>query len=221
MPLIIFDLDGTVLDTVDDLTNAANSGVMSLGFPKRSREEVMSFVGNGVAKLMERALPKGQATEENVKKSLEQFNIFYSEHFADSTRPYDGMLQMLEELKARGSKLAVFSNKPDRFSKELIGKFYPGIFDVVLGSRDGVPRKPDPTAELEIMHMLGAHPDEVLHIGDSDTDLAAAKNAGVGFVGVSWGYRSEESLKAAGAEKVAGSVDELKGFILEFLGGAG
>lgn len=215
--LIIFDLDGTVLDTISDLSDAVNHGLESCGFPKRSRDEVMSFVGNGVVKLIERALPEGEKTPENIEKVHNLFNEYYAAHYADKTRPYDGMAELLREIKGCGCRLAVLSNKPDEFTKRLIERFYPGIFDHVSGSGDAFPRKPDPAAENYIMRLAGAAPDTTVHIGDSDTDLMTAKNAGVEFIGVSWGYRSESSLRAKGAKTVAGDIKSLREAIMDII----
>ena len=129
--LIIFDLDGTVLDTIDDLSGAVNHSLEKNGFPKRSREEVMRFVGNGVSKLIERALPEGEKTEENISVVREGFDEFYSEHYADKTRPYPGIKELLEEIKGRGILLAALSNKPEIFTRDLIERFFPGIFDEI------------------------------------------------------------------------------------------
>lgn len=213
--LIIFDLDGTVLDTVDDLADAVCEALSENGFPTRSREEVMRFVGNGVLKLCERALPDGEKTEENIKKVHAAFNRSYAARYSNKTRPYDGMAELLGELKRRGYLLAVLSNKPDEFTRELIEKFYPGIFDFVRGSREGVPRKPDPTAELEIISEAGLTPSRCVHVGDSETDVQTAKNAGVAVVACSWGYRPKETLVEAGAEVIAENVGELRKIFLK------
>ena len=208
--LIVFDLDGTILNTIDDLTDAVCFALNEHGFPPRTREEVTSFVGNGVLKLIERALPDGHKDPETVKKVHDSFNLRYAEHYADKTLPYSGITELLESLKNKGYKLAVLSNKPDPFTKGLIEKFFGGIFDVVEGSGENTPRKPDPTGELRIISALGETPETTLHVGDSDTDIMTARNAGVGLIACSWGYRSRETLEKAGAEVIADSVDELR-----------
>lgn len=210
--LVIFDLDGTVLDTVADLADAVIFALEKHGFPPRSYAEVMSFVGNGVIKLIERALPDGHKDPETVEKVYIDFNARYSSHYADKTVPYSGVPELLECLKTRGIKLAVLSNKPDKFTNELIEGFFPGVFDVVRGSVDGVPRKPDPTAELNILRGFGVSPDECLHIGDSDTDVLTAHNAGIRCVGCTWGYRPRKTLEECGADYIVESVTELRNF---------
>lgn len=217
MALIIFDLDGTVLDTREDLCDAVNFGLDACGFPKRSCEEVVSFVGNGVRKLVERALPEGEKSAENIEKVNNLFNEYYSVHYADKTRPYDGMSELLEKLKNACCRLVVFSNKPDEFSKGLIERFYHGIFDQTIGSREGFPKKPDPNVELEIMKHFGVSQNATLHVGDSDTDIMTAKNAGVRSIGVCWGYRSKELLISAGASEVAENLDMLYCEIMSWL----
>lgn len=208
--LIIFDLDGTVLDTIADLTDAVCEALAENGFAPRSCDEVMSFVGNGVLKLCERALPDGEKTPENIERVYAALNRSYAAHYADKTRPYPGTDRLLKDLRACGHKLAVLSNKPDPFTRELIEKFYPGLFDFVRGSREGVPRKPDPTAELEIISEAGFLPERCVHVGDSGTDVETAKNAGIKCVACSWGYRSAESLKAAGAKVIVHDMDGLR-----------
>lgn len=215
--LIIFDLDGTLLDTASDLASALNSALKDAGFPERSRGEVMDFVGNGVRKLIERALPENSRTTENIDAVSEGFSRRYAELYADETKPYPGLDKLLNDLKSRGIKLAVLSNKPDEFTRGLIEKFYPDVFDIIQGSRDGVPRKPDPSAELEIISSLCLTPSETLHVGDSDIDVMTAHNAGVRAIGVTWGYRSRETVEKSGAETVAKSVPELKSAINSFL----
>lgn len=212
LKLIIFDLDGTILDTVADLADAVIYALEKHGFPPRSYREVMNFVGNGVIKLIERALPYGHKEPENVEKVYLDFNSRYSSHYADKTKPYDGISELLSELKTRGYKLAVLSNKPDKFTKDLVDGFFPNVFGVVRGSVDGVPRKPDPTSELSILRELGIAPDECLHVGDSDTDVLTAHNAGIKCVGCTWGYRPRKTLEEAGADYIVESVAELAKF---------
>lgn len=209
---VIFDLDGTVLDTVDDLTDAVNAALEKRGYPKRTQEEVMSFVGNGTLKLIERALPEGHKDEETAKAVHLDFGEHYAHHFADKTKPYPQIPELLNKLKAKGYKLAVFSNKPDRFTKELIEMFFPGIFDIVTGNSDQTPRKPDPTGEYNILAKFGISPFEALHVGDSDTDVKTAHNAGVMVLACTWGYRSKEALMAADADFIVEDVSDMENF---------
>lgn len=212
LKLVIFDLDGTVLDTIADLADAVCYALNAHGFPPRSYEEVMSFVGNGVVKLIERALPEGHKDEKTVEAVYESFNERYGAHFADKTRPYAGMADIMKFLKDRGVKLAVLSNKPDLYTKELIEKFYPGLVDIAVGSGENTPRKPDPAGELKIIHGFGFTPDETLHVGDSDTDIMTAKNSGAKMLACSWGYRNKQTLINAGAEIIVDSVEEMAKF---------
>lgn len=209
---VIFDLDGTVLDTIADLAGAVNAALSKSGYPERSRAEVMSFVGNGTLKLIERALPEGHKDKPEVERVHADFSEHYSRHFADETKPYPGMPELLCKLKKTGYKLALSSNKPDRFTKALIERFYPGIFDIVIGSSEVTPRKPDPTGEYSILAKFGISPFEALHVGDSDTDVKTAHNAGVACLACTWGYRPKETLMAADADFIVEKVDEMERF---------
>lgn len=209
---VIFDLDGTVLDTIADLAGAVNAALSKNGFPIRTHAEVMSFVGNGTLKLIERALPEESRDKPTVERVHGDFSEYYSQHFADETKPYPGIPELLKKLKNAGYKLAVSSNKPDRFTKELIGRFYPGIFDIVIGSSEVTPRKPDPTGEYSILAKFGVSPFEAIHVGDSDTDVKTAHNAGVACLACTWGYRSKETLMAADADFIVEKVAEMERF---------
>ena len=214
LKLIIFDLDGTLIDTVADLGDAVNFALTQYGFSERSYQEVMSFVGNGTMKLIERALPADRQSDGAlIEKVHKSFTTRYSEHYADKSRVYDGIPEVVRTLKEQGLKLAVLSNKPDRFTKSLIEMFFPGVFDVVLGSGENTPRKPDPTGEIGIINGFGLKQEEVVHIGDSDTDIKTAHNAGVRCIGCTWGFRPRQTLEAAGAEWI---VDEPAGILKIF-----
>lgn len=193
--LVIFDLDGTLLDTIADLACAANHSLTALGLAKRTEGECQTFVGNGVGKLLERALPEGYKTPEYVEKIRPAFLAYYDGHLMDRTRPYPGMVKLLEELQARGVKLAVASNKYQRATQRLVKHFFPGIFfSAVLGQRDGVPVKPDPSVVNEILVLANAAKEHTLYVGDSDVDMKTARNAGVRVCGVTWGFRPREVL---------------------------
>lgn len=213
LKLIIFDLDGTLIDTIDDLTEAVCFALNRGGFPPRSSRDVTNFVGNGVLKLIERSLPEGHRDAETVGQVHADFNAFYAEHYADKSLPYDGAAETVGRLKAEGYKLAVLSNKPDRFTKALIEKFFPALFDAYLGSSESTPRKPDPTGELSIITSLGLTPDVTLHIGDSDTDIMTAHNAGVRCIGCTWGFRPRATLEAAGADWIVERFENIFGVI--------
>lgn len=211
--LVIFDLDGTLLNTIDDLGYACNHALEACGFPTHAIEEYPRLVGNGVNKLIERALPEGQKDEETVLRVRAHFVPYYNAHNCDFTRPYDGIPELLESLKASGCMLAVASNKYQAATEKIVSHFFPGVFDVVLGEREGVPRKPDPQIVRDIEAKLQR--DEVpstysvLYVGDSLVDQATAANAGVPFVACSWGFVEREKLVEAGCEHIIDSPREL------------
>lgn len=191
--LVIFDLDGTILDTLDDLTDAINRAVAERGHPTHSREAVRLFVGNGALNSIRMATPEGTG-EGEILEILARFKALYLEHVNDKTRPFPGIHDLLTALKARGIRLAVNSNKPDAATRKLCDIHYPGLFDRVMGERSGIPRKPAPDGARRIMAELGVDPARTLYVGDSDTDLRTAKSAGVAAAWVRWGYRRREEL---------------------------
>lgn len=199
---IIFDLDGTLLNTLGDLRAAANTALRLRGLPPRSMEEIRRFVGNGVRNLMRRCLPVGSSDEE-IDAALADFKRYYADHLCDTTVPYDGIPELLSILRKRGMKVAVLSNKLDSASQELIQRYFRGKVDVVFGEHEGVPRKPDPTSCRMVMEQLGVRPAEVLYVGDSGVDMQTARNAGLTAVGVTWGFRSREELIENGADMLA------------------
>lgn len=199
---IIFDLDGTLLNTLGDLRAAANTALRLRGLPPRSMEEIRRFVGNGVRNLMRRCLPAGSSDEE-IDAALADFKRYYADHLCDTTVPYDGIPELLSILRKRGMKVAVLSNKLDSASQELIRRYFRGKVDVVFGEHEGVPRKPDPTSCRMVMEQLGVRPAEVLYVGDSGVDMQTARNAGLTAVGVTWGFRSREELIENGADMLA------------------
>lgn len=209
--LAIFDLDGTLVNTITDLGNSVSYALSSLGFPERTIQEYTSFVGNGTLKLVQHSVPEEFRNDEAVIEHVHSlFKEYYASHFCDTSRVYDGILTALEELKAQGIKLSVLTNKPDEFAVKIMDRLFPkGTFCHVQGARGGVPKKPDPTAELEIMRIMGADPAHTVHIGDSDVDVFTAHNAGIRCVGCSWGFRSRESLVEAGAEAIADKPSQL------------
>ena len=204
--LVIFDLDGTLLNTIDDLGYACNHALAACGFPTHAIEEYPRLVGNGVNKLIERALPEGQKDKETVLRVRAHFVPYYNAHNCDFTRPYDGIPELLESLKARGCMLAVASNKYQAATEKIVSHFFPGVFDVVLGEREGVPRKPDPqiVRDIEAKLQRDKVPStySVLYLGDSLVDKATAENAGVPFVACSWGFVAREVLEEAKCEHI-------------------
>ncbi|MCI6325569.1 MAG: HAD-IIIA family hydrolase [Clostridiales bacterium] len=196
---VIFDLDGTLLNTLGDLRAATNHALEVRGLPPHSMEEIRQFIGNGIRLLICRAMPEG-TPEAEIDAALDDFKAYYAAHIHDRTVPYDGIPQLLTALRKRGIKVAVLSNKIDSASQQLIEYFFPGKTDVVFGEHVGVPRKPDPTSCRMVMQQLGVQPEQVLYVGDSGTDMQTAKNAGLYAVGVTWGFRSKEVLLKYGAD---------------------
>ena len=196
---VIFDLDGTLLNTLGDLRAATNHALEVRGLPPHSMEEIRQFIGNGIRLLICRAMPEG-TPEAEIDAALDDFKAYYAAHIHDRTVPYDGIPQLLTTLRKRGIKVAVLSNKIDSASQQLIEYFFPGKTDVVFGEHVGVPRKPDPTFCRMVMQQLGVQPEQVLYVGDSGTDMQTAKNAGLYAVGVTWGFRSKEVLLEYGAD---------------------
>lgn len=196
---VIFDLDGTLLNTLGDLRAATNHALEVRGLPPHSMEEIRQFIGNGIRLLICRAMPEG-TPEAEIDAALDDFKAYYAAHIHDRTVPYDGIPQLLTALRKRGIKVAVLSNKIDSALQQLIEYFFPGKTDVVFGEHVGVPRKPDPTSCRMVMQQLGVQPEQVLYVGDSGTDMQTAKNAGLYAVGVTWGFRSKEVLLEYGAD---------------------
>lgn len=196
---VIFDLDGTLLNTLGDLRAATNHALEVRGLSPHSMEEIRQFIGNGIRLLICRAMPEG-TPEAEIDAALDDFKAYYAAHIHDRTVPYDGIPQLLTALRKRGIKVAVLSNKIDSASQQLIEYFFPEKTDVVFGEHVGVPRKPDPTSCRMVMQQLGVQPEQVLYVGDSGTDMQTAKNAGLYAVGVTWGFRSKEVLLEYGAD---------------------
>lgn len=213
--LIIFDLDGTLLNTIDDLGHACNHALTQSGFPTHAIEEYPALVGNGVKKLIRRSLPENERTEENVECVYTAFIPYYDAHNADYTRPYDGIMELLQTLKKRGHTLAVASNKYQAATEKIVNQLFPGIFDVILGEREGIARKPDPQIVYDIFQATRTTPNALatLYVGDSLVDMETAKNANVPFVACSWGFVSRETLMKAGATQIIDYPTELMQFI--------
>ena len=206
---VIFDLDGTLLNTIDDLGDSVNYMLSQFGYPTFSIEEYKYKVGNGMRKLMQRSLPEGKNSESDIDKAMEIFMPYYAEHKMDKTAPYDGITELLEELKKRGIKTAVVTNKAHSAAKPLIDEVFPKLFDEVTGQKDGVPTKPDPAAVFNTMESLGVSKDECIFIGDSSVDMQTAKNSGAYAVGVLWGFRKADELIENGADKLISEPKEL------------
>lgn len=191
---VIFDLDGTLLNTLEDLKEATNFALSKYNYPTRTLEEVRCFVGNGVRKLIERAVPENC---QNVEECLAVFKQNYSEIMYNHTAPYNGILKILSDLKANGIKTGVVSNKFDSAVKELCKKYFADLIDIAIGQADDVPKKPAPDGVFKAMRELGADKSSTVYVGDSDVDVATAKNANLPCIGVTWGFRDREYLKGA------------------------
>lgn len=197
--IIIFDLDGTLLNTIDDLGYACNYALEKTGHPTFPIEAYPAKVGNGINNLIRRALPESERTEENILRVREFFVPYYNEHNCDYTHPYTGVPEVLAALKAQGHLLAVASNKYQAATEKIVNHFFPGIFDVILGEREGIERKPNPQIVRDILKRLRVTGDglRVLYLGDSLVDYETAKNANVQFAACSWGFVSRERLVTA------------------------
>ena len=201
---ILFDLDGTLLNTIDDLADAANWVCAQNGWPQHTVAEYKYMVGNGIPKLVERFSPAEARTPDRLAETLAQFTARYDAHKEDKTAPYPGITELLKELKAAGIQTAVFSNKADVLCGKIIEHYFgPGAFSAVRGSRPGVPTKPDPTGLWDLMRQLNADPATTLFVGDSDVDILTGHNAGLPAMGAVWGFRGAGELTAAGAEALA------------------
>lgn len=207
---IIFDLDGTLLDTLEDLKDAVNAALEQSGYPQRTLEEVRRFVGNGVGMLIRRAVPEGADYEPVLKR----FRAYYALHCQDKTKPYDGVVDVLGVLGAR-YPLAIVSNKLDSAVKELCAKEFPGIY--ALGEVAGCPRKPAPDMVHKAMEAIGVT--DCIYVGDSEVDVATAKNAGVKCISVLWGFRNRQELLEAGAEHFCAEPAQLPQIIDRLLDG--
>lgn len=206
--LIIFDLDGTLLNTIADLANSTNYALKQCGFPQHEVDEYNFFVGNGINKLFERALPEREKTEGNILKIRKEFLPHYDLHNADCSTPYPGIPEVLEELQQQGMMLAVASNKYQAATVKLIAHYFPDIkFIAVLGQREDVPVKPDPTIVEEIISIAGVSNEDVLYVGDSGVDMQTTKNARVIGVGVTWGFRPRKELEQFNPDYI---IDEAK-----------
>lgn len=206
--LIIFDLDGTILNTLEDLADSTNYALSRNYFPERTIDEVREFVGNGIGRLIERAVPDGTGPAV-VEKVLADFKVYYGEHCADKTKPYDGIKEVIGKLKKQGYMTAVVSNKADFAVQQLCEDYFSGLFDFVVGEREGIRRKPAPDSVLEVLERLHIEKKNTLYIGDSEVDIQTADNAGVDQVSVEWGFRKREYLLSQGARRIVKVPEEI------------
>ena len=206
--IAIFDLDGTILNTLEDLADSTNYALKTCGYPERTMDEVRQFVGNGIRKLMERAVPEGTPVEE-IDRVHETFTAHYKVHCADKTRPYDGIMELLQNLKKDGCKLAVVSNKADYGVQELCKQYFDGEFDFAVGEREGIRKKPAPDSVNEVLKTLECSRDRAVYIGDSDVDIQTAANAQMDHIIVEWGFRDIPFLISKGAKVLVEKPEEI------------
>ena len=211
---VIFDLDGTLLNTIDDLANAGNQICLENGWPEHTAAEFCRMVGHGIPNLVSRFSPESAQDPDTLADTLARFSAYYAAHNMDATAPYEGIPAMLARLKAAGARMAVYSNKADEFSQVIIRHYFPDTFALVRGKVAGVPVKPDPTGVRAVLAELGADAETTLFVGDSAVDIHTAHNAGLTACGVTWGFRGREELEAAGAELLADTVEQLEHYIM-------
>ena len=211
---VLFDLDGTLLDTLEDLYQSVNAALAACGFPERTRMEVRSFVGNGVRNLMVRSVPDG---EENPKfeECFQKFREHYAAHLNDHTAPYAGIMELLAELKEKGIPTAVVSNKSDAAVKELCRETFGDLVPLAIGESERVKKKPAPDTVIEAAAEIGVPLKDCVYVGDSEVDLATAENAGIPCISVSWGFRDKELLESLGAKTLLDTVPELRDCLLD------
>lgn len=205
---VIFDLDGTLLNTLEDLTAAVNYALDSCAMPKRTIEEVRRFVGNGIRNLMLRAVPGGEDNTD-FERAYQLFQQYYKLHCNDRTKPYPGIIELLEELKKQGYHLAIVSNKADFGVKELQKIYFKDYITTAIGEKEGIRKKPAPDTVQQALRELGKEKENAIYVGDSDVDIQTAKNAGLPCISVTWGFRSREFLGEHGADRFADDTKQL------------
>lgn len=211
--LAVFDMDGTILDTLEDLKDSVNYALAKCGYPQRTYDEVRRFVGNGIRKLIERAVPEGVSVSD-IDRVHEVFTGHYKVHCADKTKAYDGIKSLLEQLRENGIKTAVVSNKADYGVQELCKEYFDGLFDYAVGEREGIRRKPAPDSVNEALRVLETDKSEAVYIGDSDVDYETAVNAELPCISVLWGFRDEEFLRSKGASLFVHKPSEILNIVL-------
>ncbi len=210
----IFDLDGTLLNTLEDLADSVNYVLKENGYPIRTLEEVCSFVGNGIRNLIERSVPE-RTSVNCIDKVHQSFITYYGKHCMEKTKPYDGILELLENLRKAGCKTAVVSNKADYAVQILCNKYFNGLLDASLGEQTGTPKKPAPDLVYKILEKLHTDYTNAVYIGDSDVDITTARNAGMDEIIVDWGFRDNNFLKAHGAKIIVSSPKQIEEIILD------
>ncbi len=211
---VIFDVDGTLLNTYEDLACAVNYALKTKGYPVHEAEKFKMFAGNGTDMMLWRALPEDVRSDKTVAEIKPLYLEYYDAHSGEFTRPYEGIEELLSVLKDKDFKLGVVSNKIDFMTQIVIKEYFGDIFDYVLGQKDNVPVKPDPTMVFEVMKALDVTPEECIFVGDSGVDAQTGRNSGAFMVGVLWGFRDEAELRANGAREVISKAEELLKFIV-------
>lgn len=212
--LAVFDMDGTILNTLEDLADSTNYALKANGLPERTIDEVRRFVGNGIRLLIERAVPT-DTDKEFTDKVFDTFKEYYKTHCAVKTRPYDGIKDVLLELRKAGCLTAVVSNKADFAVQDLCKDYFDNLFDFAIGEREGIKKKPAPDSVFEVLSKLNVEKDNAVYIGDSDVDFATSVNAGMDVIMVGWGFRDEEFLREKGAKRIIKQPSEILDIILE------
>ena len=206
---ILFDMDGTLMNTLEDMADSVNAILRQLGHAERSLDEVRAFVGNGAEMLVRRAMPDG-SSEAEIAQALGLYQPYYAAHCQEKTRAYDGILPLLEELHRAGKRIAVVSNKPEGALRTLCDEYFAGLVKVVSGDMPGRRRKPWPDMVDAALEKMSADRKDAVYVGDSEVDVQTGKNAGLPVIGVSWGFRGREKLIASGAETIVDSIEELR-----------
>ena len=206
--LLVFDMDGTILDTLEDLKIAMNHALRLHNMPERTLDEIRSFVGNGIRRLIELAVVDGTSIQK-IDEVHKDFMAYYEDHCADFTKPYDGINDTIAELKKRGYKTAVVSNKVNEAVLDLCDEYFPGLFDLAIGETPNVARKPAPDMVYLALNHFGVSKEQAVYIGDSDVDVATAKNSGLDMIAVDWGFRSRECLMEQGATTIISRPEEI------------
>lgn len=210
---VVFDLDGTLLNTLEDLMDAVNYALETYGYPTRTLNEIRTFVGNGVRKLMERSLPDGTATPK-FEEILSAFREYYTVHCEDKTHAYDGVLQLMQQLKAAGCRMAIVSNKLDKAVKELNQSYFSGYVQAAIGEKEGIRRKPAPDMVENALAELNSSKQAAVYVGDSEVDIQTAANAGLACISVSWGFRDVGFLRKNGATVIADTPQQVYDLIM-------
>lgn len=205
---VVFDLDGTLLDTLSDLRDSVNFALEKNDLPKRTTEEIRSFVGNGIRLLIERSVPENTSSEITDKCFLD-FKEYYKDHSAILTKPYDGIIDIMKALKSKCVKVAVVSNKADFAVKTLMEDYFSNLYDCAYGEREGVPRKPEPDGVFDAIKEMGAEIKDTVYIGDSEVDVITSKNAGLPCIAVTWGFRDKKVLESLNPEYIVDSPSDI------------